>query len=59
VLTGKRVLASLPHTGRASRVVLVEPDIGAEQEEPAQRPERKLSQPKLVDDRVLEWASGE
>jgi hypothetical protein len=60
-LTGATVLASLPKTGRARRVVLVE-----NQAEEPQRPEpvpfvpkHTLSQPKIVHDARLEWASGE
>jgi hypothetical protein len=59
VLTGKRILASLPNTGRAPRLAFVEPDTAPEREWSTQKPERRLSQPKIVDDRILEWASGE
>ena len=55
VLTGRRVLASLPNTGRPPRAVFVEPEIAYE----PKLSEPRLSQPKIVHDPVLEWASGE
>lgn len=60
-LTGERVLASLPNTGRKRRVVLVE-HRADEQEFPEPvpfAPKPRLSQPKVVHDARLEWASGE
>jgi len=59
LLTGKRVLASLPNTGRTPpREVFVVPESAPETEwSPA--PDRRLAQPKIVSDPVLEWASGE
>ena len=60
-LTGERVLASLPNTGRAPRVVFVE-SRAAESEVTEPRPsvlKHKLSQPKIVHDSRLKWASGE
>jgi len=55
VLTGRRVLASLPNTGRVPRTMSVRPDIAPE----LMSSEPRLSQPKIVHDRVLEWAAGE
>ena len=59
VLTGKPVLASLPTSGRAPRAVSVEPDSISEPQWSEPRSGRGLSQPKIVHDPVLEWASGE
>ena len=57
LLTGQRVLASLPNTGKAPRVVFAE---GPEVSEPGPSvPKHRLSQPKIVEDPRLEWASGE
>jgi uncharacterized protein involved in exopolysaccharide biosynthesis len=66
VLTGKQVLASVPHTRQARRRMLVEP---TRETKPDREPEAevseqtssqpRLSQPKLVHDPILEWASGE
>jgi uncharacterized protein involved in exopolysaccharide biosynthesis len=64
LLTGQRVLASLPNTGRAPRVAPAE-DEAAERElselsgPVSFAPKHKLSQPKIVSDPRLEWASGE
>jgi uncharacterized protein involved in exopolysaccharide biosynthesis len=59
VLTGERVLVSLPRAGREPRIVFVETEIESEPQLAEPRPGRRLSQPKLVQDPVLEWASGE
>jgi hypothetical protein len=66
LLTGQRVLASLPNTGRAPRVIVVESpepfqaqDAEPKTVQPVQAVQPKLSQPKLVHDPVLKWASGE
>lgn len=59
VLTGRRVLASLPNTGRAPRAVFAGPDNVPEPQWSEPRSERGLSQPKIVHDPVLEWAPGE
>jgi uncharacterized protein involved in exopolysaccharide biosynthesis len=60
LLTGQRVLASLPYTGRTQRTLAVAgplPDeASVSQVQPSQS---KLSQPKIVHDPMLEWASGE
>jgi uncharacterized protein involved in exopolysaccharide biosynthesis len=60
VLTGKRVLASLPNMGRAKRAIVAEPERISEPElaQPKVSGPR-LSQPKIVHDPLLEWASGE
>lgn len=58
-LTGKRVLASLPNTGRAKRAVPVASDVVLEPHWPEPKSERRLSQPKLVHEPVLEWIPGE
>jgi uncharacterized protein involved in exopolysaccharide biosynthesis len=66
-LTGQKVLASLPNTGKASRVRFVEtpaiePEPESEREiwEPVPFVQKhKLSQPKIVQDVRLDWASGE
>jgi uncharacterized protein involved in exopolysaccharide biosynthesis len=55
VLTGKRVLASLPKNGRAPRAVLVE-SRDVSQPKPSQP---RLSQPKIVHEPQFEWATGE
>jgi hypothetical protein len=72
--TGERVLASLPNTGRARRVKLVEsPEFAEESVEEfaadvvvaptpfvaKHKPAPKLAQPKIVHDPLLEWAAGE
>jgi hypothetical protein len=60
LLTGQRVLASLPNTGRAPRAKvaksprLSEVEVSLPEASPA-----KLSQPKIVRDPLLDWASGE
>jgi uncharacterized protein involved in exopolysaccharide biosynthesis len=65
VLTGSRVLASLPNMRRAARETFVEPETVSEPEPARPRatqpqPARpRLSQPKLVHDPLLKWASGE
>jgi uncharacterized protein involved in exopolysaccharide biosynthesis len=60
VLTGKRVLASLPNMGRTIRAKLVEPETVSEPElAQTKLSGPRLSQPKLVRDPQLEWASGE
>jgi uncharacterized protein involved in exopolysaccharide biosynthesis len=53
LLTGRHVLASLPNTGRQSRVTVV----ASEQQTSA--PQSRLAQPKIIRDPRLEWASGE
>jgi uncharacterized protein involved in exopolysaccharide biosynthesis len=61
-LTGERVLASLPNTGRAQRVVMFVESNAAEPEVVEPLPfasKHKLSQPKFVEDPRLDWASGE
>lgn len=61
-LTGERVLASLPNTGRAQRVVEFVESKPAEREVFEPLPfvsKHRLSQPKLVEDSRLDWASGE
>jgi len=60
VVTGKRVLASLPNMGRATRVMVAAPERVSEPE-PVQPKLSgpRLSQPKIVHDPLLEWASGE
>jgi uncharacterized protein involved in exopolysaccharide biosynthesis len=61
-LTGERVLASLPNTGRTRRVVEFVESKAAEREVFEPLPfvsKHKLSQPKFVEDSRLDWASGE
>lgn len=61
-LTGERVLASLPNTGRARRVVEFVESKPAEREVFEPLPfasKHKLSQPKFVEDPRLDWASGQ
>ena len=61
-LTGERVLASLPNTGRARREVIFIESKAAEREVFEPLPfvsKHKLSQPKFVEDPRLDWASGE
>ena len=61
LLTGQKVLASLSYTRRGPRVMVVEsrtaePEVSG----PVPfSPKHKLSQPKIVRDSQLEWASGE
>jgi uncharacterized protein involved in exopolysaccharide biosynthesis len=60
VLTGQHVLASLPNTGRAPRAAVVESPLLFETEvTPQKSAQPMLSQPKIVHDPLLEWASGE
>ena len=61
LLTGQKVLASLSHTRKAPRVMAVEsPAPEPEVSGPVHfSPKHKLSQPKIVRDSQLEWASGE
>jgi hypothetical protein len=65
LLTGQRVLASLPNMGRRRRAILAEPKTVAEpriapaQAAPPKLSQPKLSQPKVAHDPILEWASGE
>jgi uncharacterized protein involved in exopolysaccharide biosynthesis len=65
LLTGQRVLASLPRMGRRQRAMLVEPGnvresrVAQPQYAQPQLAQPKLSQPKVAHDPVLEWASGE
>ena len=60
VLTGKQVLASVPHTRQGRPRKSVEPRRESEPKLPEQIiSQPRLSQPKLVHDPVLEWASGE
>jgi hypothetical protein len=60
VLTGRKVLASLPHMGRATRAKRVAPKAIAEPELAAPKLSGpRLAQPKIVHDSLLEWASGE
>ena len=60
VLTGKQVLASVPHMRQERQRILVKT---ARESEPKAAedvtPQPRLSQPKLVHDPVFEWASGE
>jgi uncharacterized protein involved in exopolysaccharide biosynthesis len=61
VLTGQRVLAALPNTRRERISIVSDGEIVRRQ---APKPataagNRKLSQPKVVRDPLLEWASGE
>jgi len=61
-LTGDRVLASLPNTGRARREVVFIESKPAEREVFEPLPfvsKSKLSQPRFVEDQRLDWASGE
>jgi uncharacterized protein involved in exopolysaccharide biosynthesis len=60
-LTGERVLASVPNSGRKRRVAFVE-HRADEPELPESvpfAPKPRLAQPKVVQDARLEWASGE
>lgn len=61
LLTGQRVLASLPNTGKARRKLSVASHTAeSEVSEPVPfAPKHNLSQPKIVHDTRLEWASGE
>ncbi len=67
LLTGQKVLASLSHTRKARRrVVVVEsPAVKREVSEPVpfspkqNSPKQRLSQPRIVQDSRLDWASGE
>jgi uncharacterized protein involved in exopolysaccharide biosynthesis len=60
VLTGRKVLASLPDMGRATRAKSVAPKTIAEPELAAPKlAGPRLAQPKIVHDSLLEWASGE
>lgn len=60
VLTGQRVLASLPKAGRAQPAKVVrEPQPAEAKVSQAKPAQPKLSQPKIVHDPLLEWASGE
>jgi len=54
-LTGRRVLASLPNTGRVRHTMNVRLDDAAE----PMLSEPRLSPPKIGHDSVLEWAGGE
>ena len=61
LLTGQKVLASLSYTRRGPRVMVVESrtaEPGVSGPVPFS-PKHKLSQPKIVRDSQLEWASGE
>src|SRR4029077_15908096 len=61
-LTGERVLASLPKTGRARREIVFIESKAAERVFTEPLPfvsKSKLSQPKFVEDQRLDWASGE
>ncbi|HEV7683445.1 MAG TPA: Wzz/FepE/Etk N-terminal domain-containing protein [Pyrinomonadaceae bacterium] len=65
-LTGERVLASVPNTGRARRVAFVEHGFVEQKADEPEYPEPvpfapkpRLAQPKVVHDARLEWASGE
>jgi uncharacterized protein involved in exopolysaccharide biosynthesis len=60
LLTGQRVLASLPNTGRAPRARVVEtPQLSQMDVSPPKSSQSKLSPPKIVRDPLLDWASGE
>lgn len=60
LLTGQRVLASLPNTGRAPRATVVEtPQLAQMEVSPPKSSQSKLSPPKIVRDPLLDWASGE
>lgn len=62
MLTGKKVLVSLPNTGKVVRVTFIETARPFESRVPEPKsssPKHRLSQPKLVHDPLLEWASGE
>jgi uncharacterized protein involved in exopolysaccharide biosynthesis len=61
-VTGERVLASLPNTGKAPPVKFTESTRAAEPtilEPRFASPKSQLSQPKVIRDPRLEWASGE
>jgi uncharacterized protein involved in exopolysaccharide biosynthesis len=60
-LTGQRVLAALPNTQREQVELVTMRTERAQQpvRRKAPAPARKLSQPKIVNDPLLEWASGE
>ena len=60
LLTGGRVLASLPKMGERRRAVLVVPNTFPESRVARTPPvQPRLSQPKVANDPILEWASGE
>lgn len=60
LLTGQRVLASLPRMSRRRRATLVQPDNARESRiAQPQLAQPKLSPPKVAHDPILEWASGE
>jgi hypothetical protein len=64
LLSGQRVLASLPKMGRRQRAVFVEPfaeptAVPEARVARAQPMQPKLSQPKVAHDPILDWASGE
>lgn len=63
--TGQPVLASLPNMGRASRRTVAvsqqpsEAEVFRPRRSKAKQTQPRLSQPKVVQDPLLEWASGE
>jgi len=60
LLTGQRVLASLPKMGRRQRAGFVERDTVSEARVAhVQAAPTRLSQPKVAHDPILDWASGE
>jgi uncharacterized protein involved in exopolysaccharide biosynthesis len=60
VFTGRRVLTSLPNMRRSERQVRMEPRVVSEPKvAPTKLSGPRLSQPKIVHDPLLEWASGE
>jgi uncharacterized protein involved in exopolysaccharide biosynthesis len=59
VLTGGRVLASLPKVRRAERQVTMAQVNSESEAAPGKVSGPRLSQPKIVHDPLLEWASGE
>jgi uncharacterized protein involved in exopolysaccharide biosynthesis len=60
LLTGQHVLASLPRMGRRQRAISFERDTVSEARVARAQPiQAKLSQPKVAQDPILDWASGE
>jgi uncharacterized protein involved in exopolysaccharide biosynthesis len=60
MLTGQRVLASVPKTSRAPRAVLVEdPDLSQPDFSQPDLSEPRLSQPKIVHEPPFEWATAD